>query len=142
MTIDANVFVSALSPSDALYADSLAFLNRVRQGHRRIVCLTLVLPECAGAIMRPTGSSTLAQTAVNFLQALPGINFVSLSRARSLRAANISIPCRLRGADAVYVAVAQEFGTTLVTWDAEMLARGTAAIVVMTPTDWLAANPV
>ena len=46
----------------------------------------------------------------------------------------------MRGADAVYVAVAEEFGTMLITWDAEMLSRGAQAVAVMTPSDWLAAN--
>lgn len=49
--------------------------------------------------------------------------------------------CRLRGADAVYVAVAQEYGATLIIWDQELLMRGAAAITVVTPADWLAANP-
>lgn len=49
--------------------------------------------------------------------------------------------CRLRGADAVYVAVAQEYGATLIIWDQELLTRGAAAITVVTPADWLAANP-
>ena len=61
---------------------------------------------------------------------------------RADEAAEIAISYRLRGADAVYAAVALEFGTTLVTWDGEMLQRAPAAVPTMTPTDWLAANPV
>ena len=41
----------------------------------------------------------------------------------------------------MYVAVAQEYGTTLITWDQELLARGAAAVTVMTPADGLAVNP-
>jgi len=41
----------------------------------------------------------------------------------------------------VYVAVAQEYGATLIIWDQELLMRGAAAITVVTPADWLAANP-
>jgi hypothetical protein len=39
------------------------------------------------------------------------------------------------------VAVAEGHGATLVTWDAEMLRRGAAAVPVMTPAEWLAAQP-
>jgi predicted nucleic acid-binding protein len=67
---------------------------------------------------------------------------VPLTEQRARQAAQIAITCRLRGADAVYVALAQELGTTLITWDAELLARGALAVPTMTPTDWLAANPV
>ncbi|MGH2594072.1 MAG: PIN domain-containing protein, partial [Anaerolineae bacterium] len=48
------------------------------------------------------------------------------------RAAHIAIAHRLRGADAVYIAVAEAFGATLITWDAEMLQRGPAAVMTIT----------
>ncbi len=66
---------------------------------------------------------------------------IELTENRARLSVQTALTCRLRGANAVYVAVAQEFGTTVVTWDAEMLARGTQTVSVMTPTDWLAANP-
>ena len=141
MTIDANVFVSALSPSDAAYQDSLTFLNRIRTEQHTVVCPSLVLPECAGAVMRPTGSTLLTQRATVSVQTLPGIVFVPLTTARAEEAARVATYLRLRAPDAVYVAVAQEFGTTLITWDAEVLTRGAQAVPVMTPGDWLAANP-
>lgn len=91
--------------------------------------------------MRPTGSSLLTQRATVSAQTLPGIRFVSLTSARAEEAARVAASYRLRGADAVYVAVAQEFGTMLITWDAEMLTRGARAVAGLTPSDWLAANP-
>ena len=91
--------------------------------------------------MRPTGSALLTQRATVSIQTLPGIVFVPLTAARAEEAARVATYLRLRGADAVYVAVAQEFGTTLITWDAEMLMRGAQTVPVMTPSDWLAANP-
>jgi len=42
----------------------------------------------------------------------------------------------------VYDAVAQEQGTTLITRDQERLIRGVAVVSILTPSDWLAANPV
>lgn len=55
MTLDANVFVGALTPTGIHFADSLALLTRIRTEKLNVVCPTLVLPECAGAIIRPTG---------------------------------------------------------------------------------------
>lgn len=52
-----------------------------------------------------------------FMQTSPDIRFIELTADRARRAADITITCRLRGADAVYAAVAQEYGTTLITWD-------------------------
>jgi predicted nucleic acid-binding protein len=39
----------------------------------------------------------------------------------------------LRGADAVYVALAHQLGLTLVTWDREQLTRTASMIVSRTP---------
>ena len=142
MTLDANVFIGALTPTGIHFADSLTLLTRIRTEKLNIVCPTLVLPECAGAIIRPTGRRTLAQQALIFMQTLPGIRFVDLTADRARRAADIAISCRLRGADAVYAAVAQEYGTTLITWDQELLTRGAAIVTVLTPADWLAANSI
>ena len=140
MTLDANVFMGALTPAGIHFADSLALLTRIRTEQLNVVCPTLVLPECAGAIIRPTGRRTLAQQALIFMQTLPGIRFVDLTADRAARAASLAVTCRLRGADAVYAAVAQEQRTTLITWDQELLTRGAAIVTVMTPADWLAAN--
>lgn len=141
LTIDANVFISAASRSDVFHADSDLFLRRVRRAGLPLHCPSLLLPEMASGIIRPTGNVIAAQVALLSVETFPGMDFVPLTEARAQAAVQMSLTCRLRGADAVYVAVAQEFGTTLVTWDAELLARGVQAAPVLNPTDWLAATP-
>ena len=76
------------------------------------------------------------------MENFPNINLVPLTEQRAQAAVQIAFLCRLRGADAVYAAVAQEYGTTLITWDQELLTRGANAVPTLTPTDWLAANPI
>lgn len=68
------------------------------------------------------------------------MSLVNFTRTRARRAAKLAAALRLRGADAVYVALALEYGATLVTWDAEMLQRAPAAMLTMTPAEWLATN--
>lgn len=68
------------------------------------------------------------------------MRLVTLSIPLAERAAQIAAVQRLRGADSVYVAVAEEFATTLITWDSEMLQRGAALVTTMTPDDWLKAH--
>lgn len=53
------------------------------------------------------------------------------------RAAQIARDHRLRGADAVYVSVAEMFGSRLIAWDAEMLERGADVVTTMTPLEWM-----
>ncbi len=141
LTVDANVFISVASLADVFHADSDKFLRRVRRSQLRIYCPTLLLPETASGIVRPPGDALAAQMVIVSVETFPGMSLAALTEARAHEAARVALTCRLRGTDAVYVALAQELGTTLITWDGEMLARGAQAVPTMTPTDWLAANP-
>jgi predicted nucleic acid-binding protein len=49
------------------------------------------------------------------------------------RSAGLAADLRLRGADAVYVSVADRLNLPLVTWDSEQLNRGSLAIEVRSP---------
>jgi len=142
LTLDANVFVSASAPAEAQHAASMTFIGRMVARSVDVHCPSLVLPEVAAGIIRPSSNAALAAQTVSGIRLLPSITLVPLTEQRARQAAQIAITCQLRGADAVYVALAQELGTTLITWDAELLARGALAVPTMTPTDWLAANPV
>lgn len=142
LTIDANVFASSSSLADKLNAESEEFLRRVGQQKLKIYCPTLLLPEVASAIIRPTSNINAARITLASVESFPNIGFVGLTELGSQAAVQIAITCRLRGADAVYVAVAQEYRTTLITWDQELLTRGAAAVTVMTPAGWLTATPV
>jgi len=102
---------------------------------------TLALVEVAGALARRTGSQPLAESAIRYLQRQSWLTLSPLSLAFSEAAARIAMACSLRGADAVYVALAHLEGAPLITLDDEMLKRGAPAIVAMTPGDWLRKNP-
>lgn len=65
------------------------------------------------------------------------MNHVSLDLRLATRAAEIAIEYRLRGADAVYVVVAEEFNSILISWDAEMLQRSPESMLTMSPEEWL-----
>ena len=142
LTIDANVFVSAHVRTRANYSASALFLDRVAFKAVQVHCPTLVLPETAAAVIRATNRPKLTELAAAQIEAFPNLLLEELTANRAHRSADVAVACRLRGADAVYVAVAQEYGTTLITWDQELLTRGATAVSVMTPADWLAANPI
>ena len=140
LTIDASVFVSAALPSEVQFSNIGAFLNKIRLWPRVLHRPTLLVPETAASLARCANNAGVGQNSVRWVTSFPGMNLISLDLARVLQAARLAATYRMRGADAVYVAVAQEIGTTLITWDAEMLSRGAQAVAVMTPSDWLAAN--
>jgi predicted nucleic acid-binding protein len=136
--VDASVFVSAVREAEEYYAGSRQFLQRVREQAVDVVCPTLILPECAAAIARATNNSALAEGIVDLVESFAGLRLVSFELSLARRAAQIATAHRLRGADAVYVAVAEMFGISLVAWDNEILRRAPAVVPTMTPIEWLA----
>lgn len=134
-TIDASVFVAAARPVEANHAVSLEFLEQVEQQSLPTTCPTLLLTECAAA--RATDDEALAEKMVALLVSFPGMAFISPSLDLAHRAAEIAIRHRLRGADAIYVAVAERSGSILMSWDQEMLERGEAVVVTATPEEIL-----
>ena len=136
-TNDASVFVAAARQEESQHAVSLTFLELVQQSEWNVFCPVLVLPECSAAIPRPTGNETLAEELVSLIETFPGLQLVPFSLQLARRAARIAATHRLRGADAIYVAVAEEFAALLVTWDLEMLERSPAVVQTETPEGWL-----
>ena len=141
LTIDASVHVSNLHSADVNHADSRAFFGRAISGLEGINGPYLLVIEAAGAIARITRDTALGISAIAGVRAVPGQLLVPLTEARADRAAELASAYFLRGADAAYVQVAEETGSTLVTWDSEMLTRAASVVLTITPTDWLAASP-
>jgi predicted nucleic acid-binding protein len=101
------------------------------------ILLLIVLDVCGAAIARPTGDSLLSGRLVNLIKHFPGMTQVPLDLPLAFHAAEIAIENRLRGADAVYVAVAEDFEAVLVSWDEEMLERCPESVLAMSPERWL-----
>jgi predicted nucleic acid-binding protein len=64
-----------------------------------------------------------------------------LTEAQGEKAAALAAQQFLRGAHAVYVALAKQLGAPLVTWDKELLERAAAVVPTLTPSEWLRRNP-
>lgn len=131
--VDASVWVSALAATEAGNAASRSWLERHARSGRAVVSPSLLLPEVAAAISRRTGKPALGRRAVAALLRWPGVRLVELDDALARLAARLAADLALRGADAVYVAVARELGTPLVTWDREQLERGARVVAASTP---------
>jgi predicted nucleic acid-binding protein len=136
-TVDASVRVSALSPLGADSADSRAFLTQVQERQMPLFCPTLLLVEMSVAVARALGDADRAMALAAALRGWPNQTLVPLGEAAADRAAKLAATAGLRGADAVYAAVAQEYDTTLVTLDRQQLERLPPGVKVMRPVDVL-----
>jgi predicted nucleic acid-binding protein len=136
LTVDASVFVAAARTDEAHYRASRRFLRRAREQRCQLYCPTLLLPECAAAIARPTADAALAEELVSLVENFPGLQLVPLDAPLARHAVQVAKEHRLRGADSVYVSVAPMLDAGLIAWDAELLERGADVVTTMTPLQW------
>lgn len=136
-TIDASVHVSALNPAEAESITSLAFLTLVQQRRYPLFSPTLLPVEVAAAVARALNDAERATALATALQDWPNQTFIPLDEALMDRAINLAASTRLRGADAVYAAVADQYNTILVTLDQQQLQRLPPVIRVIRPADAL-----
>jgi predicted nucleic acid-binding protein len=98
----------------------------------------LVLAEVAGAISRTRNDPVRAEAFATTLGRLPNVTVVALDEALGYQARALAAQYGLRGADAVYAAVAQQAGCTLISLDHEHLSRLGSIVTVHTPAAVLA----
>ena len=77
----------------------------------------------AAAVSRGREDADLAKEFAAALGRLPHLILVPLDITLTQLAANLGAQYRLRGSDAVYAAVAQRFGSTLITLDRQQRMR-------------------
>ena len=138
ITIDASVLVAAGTPDDAANGVSAAFLAAAIAEDVPAHQPTLTLVEIAAAIARRTDNADLAMAAGQALLAMPGLVLHALDVDSSAEAAALAGRLQLRGADAVYAAVALRYETTLVTLDDELSTRSRPVVDAVSPGEWLA----
>ncbi len=141
ITVDASVHINALHPAEAGSAESKAFLEWLRQTGHPVTSPTLLLVEVAAAVARGQNDSQRGLEVMQRLQKLPGHRWLLLDLGMATLAATMGAHHRLRGADAVYAAVAQHAGSTLVTTDRQQLERLRGVVAVMSPAEALQALP-
>jgi len=136
-TIDASVHINAVNPTEEGSAESQAFLEQLHGQPRPVFSPTLLLVEVATSVARAKNDANRGIAIARAIRGIPGQVWTPLDDALAEEAARLGAEYRLRGADAVYAAVAKRYGTTLVTWDRQQLDRLRTAMPVLTPTEAL-----
>ena len=133
MVVDASVWVSALVLQEPHHADSSRWLDEQVASLAPLTIPSLFLAELAGALRRRTGSAAVARRAIQEVISTPGLRIVEIDLPLAQHATEIAVELAVRGADAVYVAVARRFDLPLVTWDQEVQTRCAGFIEVVHP---------
>jgi predicted nucleic acid-binding protein len=131
--VDASVWVANYHVADPAHTQCADWLRAAIASGERLVAPSLVLAEVAAAIARLTGSPRTATQAIEHLSRLPGFELFDLDGPRARRAAEVAAATRVRGADAVYLALAIEHGAVLISLDRVQRERGGAMAEVRLP---------
>ena len=133
LTIDASVFVAAGRPSEPGFADSRALLHALRQNDIPLIEPALLITEIAAAFRRADGNPATARSYALAIRSLPRLTLLAIDGRLAERATVLAVEYALRGADAIYVAVALQYGARLITLDREQLERSPKAVSACRP---------
>src|SRR5262245_38055502 len=123
VTVDASVFVNALSPDEEGSDVSAKFISQLKQDGVVLMQPTLFITEIVASIARKQDSIDIALEVLHDLGKLPNLTLIELDSDFTNFASEVAAMNRLRGSDAVYAAVALRFGTELITLDKAQLDR-------------------
>jgi predicted nucleic acid-binding protein len=141
MVVDASVWVGVFHTGDVHHEIALLLLHQVIAKRVDVHVPNLALAEVAGVFARQTGSSAAARRTVRAVLSVPGLQRHGFDDELADQACAIAGRCRLRGADAVYVALAAQLRVPLVSLDQEILERAARIVSALTPADWLKLKP-
>jgi predicted nucleic acid-binding protein len=132
-TIDASVHINALIPVEEGSEISQIFIERIFSQPLSVFSPNLLYVEFAASMARYYNDADRSLSLAEKLLILPGQVWVPLDFLLAEEASRIGAKQRVRGADAVYAAVAQLYKTTLITLDRQQLVRLGNVIPVKTP---------
>jgi predicted nucleic acid-binding protein len=141
MVIDASVWVAVFRAGDVHHATGLAFLEAALARGADLHVPSLALVEVAGVFARQSVTGAAARRTVRALTAVPLLQRHDLDDGLADMACNLAARCRLRGADAVYVALAAQLRLPLITLDHEIIDRARRVARAITPAEWLRSQP-
>jgi len=133
VVIDASVYVSLVNADERNHDQSLAWFSQALMESEPVVAPAILLPEVAAALCRGTGDTRVVRTVIEQLQASTRIELAAVSLDMAERAARIAGQHRIRGCDAIYVALAEQLDCELVTLDRQQRERGSAVVSTREP---------
>ena len=136
-TLDASVWVNGFDQREPGHESSRQLLGLLGTASTPIVVPNLVLVEVAAAISRTRHNPVQAQAFAVALNNLPNVTVIPLDDIMVRQALALAAQHGLRGADAVYAAVAAQAGCTLITLDNEQLTRLVGVVETHTPAELL-----
>lgn len=135
--IDASVLTNSQMEHEEFHEYSKKLMGIIKDKGITVFIPEIALPEIASALARGTDDTENALAFVNELKLLPNFVFIPVDRELADLASRLAAEYRLRGCDAVYVAVASLFNTKLISLDKQQRERASNCIDALTPQEEL-----
>ena len=123
LTVDSSVIVSSLLENEPRHKEAVKIWNSVLSGKNVAIIPYSVFVEVVAAVRRRTGSEELAREVGKELLEIETLFFVGLDGKSAQDAAELAVKTGVRGMDALVLQIAQDFGTELMSFDEEMMAK-------------------
>lgn len=135
--VDTSVLVAGIRPGEVHHATARTLLEALSRRRSPLFLPTIALAEVAASISRVTGDADKAHQEVTLLRQMPGVSLMPVDRTLGDRAAELAANHRIRGCDAVFVALAQQLNATLITLDRQQRERSPETVIAQTPSEVL-----
>ena len=131
--IDASVYVALIDAHESEHHESWAWFEQAKTSQEPVIAPVILLTEVSAVLSRGVGNPALAHQVVQQLLHSRVIELSPVTAGLAGRAATIAADHRIRGCDAIYVALAEQLDDRLVTLDQGQLERGAAVVTVHKP---------
>ena len=131
--IDASVYVALINVLEYEHESCWSWFQSEQAQQRTVSAPVVLLAQVAAALSRGAGDPALAHRVVRHLLDAGLVELVPVTEALAERAASIAADHNIRGCDAVYVALAENLGTDLITLDRQQSERGGAVVTTRRP---------
>lgn len=123
LTIDSSIIVVSVLEEEKHHLQCKELMGKISDPKYSVVVPYSVLVEVIASVKRRSNSKELAERLGDDLRNMDTINFLELTEARALQAADIARETCLRGMDAIIVQAAVENGAILISLDNDMLKK-------------------
>lgn len=137
VVLDASVLVAFMRPGEPSHFRANALIEELTLKPSPLFIPAIALAEVAAALARGENDTERALNAVKWLSQLRGLKTVSVDEKLGRLAVQIAARQRIRGCDAVYVALARRMGVPLITLDRQQRERASTVVRAYTPTEAL-----
>ena len=121
--VDASVIISAILPGEPHHEASRSWFDTLVNSGQHFTAPAILLGEVAAPLSRAYNRPELAESVIQNLMTATFSKLVPVSIPLASRAATIASNYKIRGCDAVYVALAEALGEDLITLDRQQSER-------------------